>query len=715
MPRALRLQALLAVTVAFPALAMGSAPEGTVQVRDAACGVEVALPDASWTLRDESDGTSVVHLYAPDDTFVPRACLIQTPLRIARGGLADRAFALEVHHRTRMRITLGSLGGAEAQRTEYSAGNARHVELGIRRGEDYLVFQIVAEEAAWTDPKRRKVLDGILESVRLLRGPVPAPVDRSTPEEIRAARRGPGPPRPIAIRSHDIALEISPEGGGLACVDRLEVAALADDVREIPLLLGPLEVDAVLSDGKPLRFLRVSGTALLLVDPPRPLPRGGTLALEVRAHADRLLVDARQSLVAEVQVLGQVRADSSFSSHVAWYPTAEGDDAPVRLSISVPEGYRAVGGGDALGEERRGDRRVFRFEVGGGCARPLPLGFAVGKYETLRGSTPGGLALEVHSLPGAPARAAAALGIARRAATRFEELFGPLPWRRVAICQARPVRGEAGVSLPAGLVLLSDCFERDVEGVEPSTESLADPVTRALISIPDEISHQWNFYAALLPNELAEGVATFSDLLFLEREKGEAAYLAGVRDCARSCLGTLDVAGDVALADPDLYASPAYRMVAFAKVPVVLHGLRRRLGERAFFAGLREAIGGGHGGPDAYAEFRGAFEKASGEPLGGWFDSWFFRAGTPKIAVRVEGAGEGGIGGGRVVVGQVQDGGPYEIDFEIELRGPGSRRSVVPVRMRGREVAIPLEPGDPPGEVVVDPGETGLVRQVEGR
>ena len=112
------------------------------------------------------------------------------------------------------------------------------------------------------------------------------------------------------------------------------------------------------------------------------------------------------------------------------------------------------------------------------------------------------------------------LAVAVDSGNVLERLMGPLPWKRVSFCHVRPSRKEMGVSLP-GLVLVSDGFFGDAEKVVLSGTKLSDPAALGLLIIVDELSHQWNAYACPLPNELAEGISTFTNLLYIESLRGD--------------------------------------------------------------------------------------------------------------------------------------------------------------------------------------------------
>ncbi len=158
------------------------------------------------------------------------------------------------------------------------------------------------------------------------------------------------------------------------------------------------------------------------------------------------------------------------------------------------------------------------------------------------------------------------------------------------------------------MIVVSDGYFPDLEGIDLSDGDLSRVGALGLIEVADELSHQWNIYAAGFPNELGEGISTFTDALFVEARHGHDAYLRTLHSTRQGWLATAGTETEFAIANPAVYSNSRYRSVVFCKTPVVLHALRRRLGDELFFAGLRRA-----------------FELRS------FFDQWFFRAGFPTL------------------------------------------------------------------------------------
>ena len=209
-------------------------------------------------------------------------------------------------------------------------------------------------------------------------------------------------------------------------------------------------------------------------------------------------------------VSGQVRSKSSYSSHVFYYPVDPVNDAAMDIRLTVPSGYTAVSGGLLVGTESSGSETTFHYRTEVRRPRLLPFGFAVGRYISQRGSSDAGLRPTVYGYPGEEMLMRERVDVAVESANVFERMMGPLPWKDVQFAHVAPERKEMAVSLP-GLILLSDgCFRENISAADMSDGQFNRPDVLGLISVTDELSHQWNVYAANWPNELAEGVSTYT-------------------------------------------------------------------------------------------------------------------------------------------------------------------------------------------------------------
>ena len=419
----------------------------------------------------------------------------------------------------------------------------------------------------------------------------------------------------------------------------------------------------------------------------QPLDAGQALTLEVRTGCADFLQTVDQNLVQEIDVVGQVRPGSSFSSHVLWYPMDEVNDAAMDITLDVPAPLTGLTGGRLVESTETDGRRRFRYVEEQRRPRPLPFGFAVGEYVSEQVVSAGGLELSVWGFPGEEALVRQRCGVLAECAAAFERALGPLPWSPVRFVHVKPQSKETGVSLP-GMIVVSDGYFPDLAEVDASDGDLSSPGVMGLLVVADELSHQWNFYASAFPNELAEGISTFTNALFLEQRHGSGAYRNTIAYCRDAWIGGAGGETEFAIADPRVYSNSRYRSVVFCKTPVVLDALRRRLGDDVFFDGLRRAFAVADRTLDGFDRMQLGFEQAAGQELRPFFDQWFFRAGFPTLSVDHEAFDERV----EVTIRQEQEGDAYVLAVLVQVDCEDGSRHEFPVLVESREqrLAWPL-------------------------
>jgi aminopeptidase N len=167
-----------------------------------------------------------------------------------------------------------------------------------------------------------------------------------------------------------------------------------------------------------------------------------------------------------------------------------------------------------------------------------------------------------------------------------------------------------------------------------------DVPTRMEDVIAHEIAHQWfgdsvteSTWADLW---LSEGFATYFAGLFIEKHEGDEAFREFMQDAARRYFAfekqrnvpihDTDTQDLMKLLNPNNYEKGAW----------VLHMLRRRLGDEAFFKGLRDYYNAHREANATTEDLRGALEKSSGKNLKEFFARWIYSAGHPIYELSFE-------------------------------------------------------------------------------
>lgn len=224
-------------------------------------------------------------------------------------------------------------------------------------------------------------------------------------------------------------------------------------------------------------------------------------------------------------------------------------------------------------------------------ARDFAFGASL-DYRKVSGST-AGVRVEVYATTGA---ASTALGYARSAMARFESAYGQYQWSRFVIAQTG--RSGSGNEYP-GIVFLGG------------------PLFSNREVIAHETAHQW--WYAMVGNEqimepwLDEGLAEFSANYFF----GDFAGYRSARPVNTPSTAFPNVPAPLTSDDPDSYDQTVY-----FKAARFLEGLRVRMGNDAFFGGLRALVKANRNGIMTSAEFVETM-RAYGAPssyLGSYLD-----------------------------------------------------------------------------------------------
>jgi len=216
--------------------------------------------------------------------------------------------------------------------------------------------------------------------------------------------------------------------------------------------------------------------------------------------------------------------------------------------------------------------------------------------------------------------------------------------------------------------------------------------------VAHELAHQWwgDMVTCVDFRDiwLNEGFASYGECEWQEDFYGAAAYASYVQSQMNSALNS-DNNLRYALYDPppaNLFGNTIYQ-----KGSLVLHMLRRMLGDGAFFAGMQLYGQRFHYGTATSRDFQHAMEDASGQPLDWYFDEWVFDKGLPTYNWSWQSAP---AGAGRrtvaVTIRQNQTNAPYfrmPIEFKVQRGGglPDTSVTVTNSAMALETVAFDVE------------------------
>ncbi|HYE63800.1 MAG TPA: M1 family aminopeptidase [Phycisphaerales bacterium] len=432
-------------------------------------------------------------------------------------------------------------------------------------------------------------------------------------------------------------------------VETLTIAPVGAGRSRITLDCNGPSVTQALLNGDPCRFEQQGKK--LVVTFPRELPRGAAADLTLQYTVDfgknkgegLTYSRARKDGKGLTEQSPQIHAQGEAELNSRWFPCLDhpSEKLTTELVVDVEDGYEVVSNGRLVSQEAglpgrtkwhwRQDQshtaylvtlvvgrlaRVDLIEADGSSPRvPMPVFTPIGTEDNIR-----------RTFAGVP-----------EMMRFFEERFGvPYPWDKYAQCNVR--------DFAAGGMENTSCTLLNARMV---TMDAPEGTFDDLLS--HELAHQW--FGDLITCKswdhlwIQEGWATYSEALWNAHkgskdgeEKARAAYHKTILSLARSQQrrnrGHAPVAPAVV---SNRYKNPDSVFMKsddpYSKGAMVLHMLRQRLGDKAFFEGTTLFLRRFAYKSVETDDYRRVLEEVSGQSLERFFDQWTRRPGLPRLSV----------------------------------------------------------------------------------
>lgn len=391
----------------------------------------------------------------------------------------------------------------------------------------------------------------------------------------------------------------------------MEAKSTKSNLRQVSLDLVGFEVSQVTVGNRPARFSRQNKK--LIIDLPRPLRKGAHFSLTVAYRGD--ILREQSEYVPFIPYLGVFypsREDTIFvvsepDGTRYWYPVNDHprDKATYRFEVIVPAGLEAIANG-RLVRARHGIPHAFPDSRDGSLFvwqhnHPLASAFVtiiVGQYETIENKS-GRVPIRHYVFPERREEWEAATQNVDEMMVWMTELFGPYPFEVFGYATV----ADLGTALETQTVVIID------EGIHDENTLL------------HELVHMWfgNSVSVDSWGEIwrSEGFATYIPLMWetrgdpaaLERKMAELQRIVEERNSPYPLNKPPRAA---------MFAEDSYQ-----KGALLVHDLRKTMGDRAFFAGLHRYFRLYRGGTASDAEFQAVLEEAAGFSLQAVFDKWF--------------------------------------------------------------------------------------------
>jgi hypothetical protein len=535
---------------------------------------------------------------------------------------------------------------------------------------------------------------------------------------------------------------------GVRAVTRVNVLIGQDPVRTFPFDISRnMQVTALRIDGAPAELMRDESernriaaggeeTEFLAVAPAALVP-GSTHEFEFEHHGNVIAT----------------RGDGVYfvSARGSWYPHIPGQFATYDLTFRYPKRLTLVAAGNPVEDRTDGDSRIThrRMTVPAGAA-----GFDLGIYEKVAG-TAAGVNFEVYgnrnleesmhpqaTLPSPPptpapafrtrgarlpaqaiaiavppdpvARLRAVAGDVAASLEFFSGMFGPPAMKTLTVA---PIPGGFGQGFP-GLVYLSTFAYIDPVARPAALRSAREQVFYSDLMVPHEVAHQW--WGSVISTGhsedewLLEALANYSSLLWLEKKKS-VKEMQNVLDGYRAELLQKDTEGKTyESTGPIVWGdrlngwpnSRAWRSITYGKGTWIMHMLRRRMGDDAFFKLLAELRRRYEFKLVTTADFqalarelrpRGIREEA----IDAFFDNWVYATGIPSLKLHYAVSGVAPAVKLSGTIDQSGAGDDFSMDAPVEVQFAKSPPQTIWVRTTGDDNTFSATLRQVPTRVVI--------------
>jgi len=495
----------------------------------------------------------------------------------------------------------------------------------------------------------------------------------------------------LKIQHHDLVVELDPSRHTLIAQDTIQFVGLPEDDPIIHLRLNSdLEIEEILVGGGPLDFweeaLHVSkgkqGSsethATRTVEIRLPSLSGNREARTLQVSYRGIINDPPRAapglrFVRPDKTMGHIGEEGVYlTSETSWYPEVHGSLATFHVTVTLPNHWRAVTHGQELSYVSQGDTSIAEWRI---QTKTEALTLVANRFVKQHRQWQG-IELATYLFPEDDHLAPQYLDAIARYLELYTEILGPYPFPKFAVVENF---FPSGLGLPSFTLLGSRVIKRGY--TQP-------------YSLGHEVVHSWignSVLNRLETGNWVEGLTTYlANYYYEERFEGKEKAIAHRRRMMVEYSLYSQPEDDYAVVKFHHKENRLDNAIGYQKTAMIFHMLRRQIGDRAFFRGIRQLVADYTGRYAGWCQLQRAFEDTSGTDLSWFFSQWVERPGAPILAIQEAQVQSDEREGYWIRLRVSQTGKPYrvQVPVSIQLDQVQDYQAILDIRRKNQSMSV---------------------------
>ena len=325
---------------------------------------------------------------------------------------------------------------------------------------------------------------------------------------------------------------------------------------------------------------------------------------------------------AQIWTQGETQANS------AWFPTIDAPNQKMtqEIEITVPNKYATLSNGALINQIKKGKNRTDHWKLDKKHAPYLAF-IGVGEFEIIKDNYKN-ISVDYYVEKEYAPYAKEIFGLTPEMIGFFETKLGvDFPWNKYSQIVVRDYVSGAMENTTA-VVHGEQAYQKPGQLIDNNIQEN---------TIAHEIFHHW--FGNLVTSEswsnlaLNESFANYSEYLWREYKYGKVNAEMHLFDQVEAYKNAQDAKNKSLVRFTYDDREDLFDLVSYNKGGAILHMLRKVVGDKAFFEGLKQYLTKYQYQSAEVHQLRLVFEELTGKDLNWFFNQWFYGAGHPDIQV----------------------------------------------------------------------------------